>query len=316
MRLEVRVINIIEETPSIKRFTLQATNQSVLPDFSGGSHITTYISDPTGTVERHYSIFNTTSVKGLYEVAVRLAENSTGGSLYWHKQVRIGDVLTISYPKNYFQLSFQAKHHVFYAAGIGITPFLSMMNELTSKNSSFELHYAAKSKVQCAFYEYLRTKYPDQCHFYFSESEGSNRLSPTQLSNHRIGTHVYFCGPEMMIQEFTAAAKGYGYPTFNIHFERFAPPTRKEQQAFKVNFIKSGKQLEVSADTSLLEVLQKNGINVPYSCRVGGCGTCEVQVVEGEVVHLDSFLTEAQKGTNKVMLSCVSRGVGHLVLDL
>ena len=234
----------------------------------------------------------------------------------WHQNVQVGDVLTVSYPKNYFPLSFQAKHHVFYAAGIGITPFLSMMAELTEKNCSFELHYVAKSKEKCAFYEYLSKAYPDQCHFYFSEDEGTKRLLPDHLLNHRIGTHVYFCGPERMIQDFTTAAKTYGYPSFNLHYERFAAPSMKEQHAFQVTLKSSGKQLEVPANSSLLDVLLQNEVQVPYSCTVGGCGTCEVKVAEGEIVHFDSFLTEEQQSSNQTMLSCVSRGKGRLVLNI
>lgn len=314
--LQVRVIDSKEESPSIKRFTLQAMDQNELPPFSGGSHITTYLPHPSGKLERHYSIFNLTSEACLFEIAVRLAEDSTGGSRYWHQSVQIGDFLTVSYPKNYFPLSFQAKHHVFYAAGIGITPFLSMMAELAAKNLSFELHYAAKSKEQCAFYDYLGDVYPDHCHFYFSNGEESKRLSPAHLLDHRIGTHVYFCGPEKMIQEFSMAAKIYGYPSANIHVERFAPPVKKEMQPFQVYLQQQGKQLEITANTSLLDTLLQNGIQVPYSCRVGGCGTCEIKVAEGEVVHFDSFLTEAQQRSQRTMLSCVSRGKGSLVLDI
>lgn len=314
--LEVRVRNIIQETSTIKRFTLQATDGSYLPSFSGGSHITTFLPHSSGIFERHYSIFNTSSELGLFEIAVRLAENSTGGSRYWHENVQIGDVLSVSYPKNYFPLSFQAKHHVFYATGIGITPFLSMMEEVIEKNGSFELHYAAKSKEQCAFYDYLRKVYPDQCHFYFSDGEDKKRLLATQLLNHRIGTHFYFCGPENMIQDFTFAAKKYGYPSFNIHSERFAPPSKKDHNQFQVNLKRSDTQLLIPSDSSLLDILLKYGIKIPYSCRVGGCGTCEVKVMNGEVVHFDSFLTEEQQRSNQKMLCCVSRGKGSLVLDI
>lgn len=314
--LKVRVRNINDETSTIKRFTLEAMDCPKLPPFSGGSHITTFLPLPSGTLERQYSIFNTSLEPGLFEIAVRLAEDSTGGSRFWHQNVQAGDALTVSFPKNHFPLSFQAKHHVFYAAGIGITPFLSMMAELEEKRHSFELHYAAKSKEQCAFYEHLRTVYPDRCHFYFSDSEDTKRLSPKLLLDHRIGTHVYFCGPERMIQDFTSAAKSYGYPSFNIHLERFAPQVKREQKPFSVYLQRSGKQFEVTAKASLLDVLRKNGINVPYSCRVGGCGTCEVKVAEGEVIHCDSFLTEEQRRSKGIMLSCVSRGKGRLVLDL
>ncbi len=313
--IEVRVKSIKKETATIKRFTLQALNGSKLPPFSGGSHITTYLPHPDGVLERQYSIFNT-SGPGQIEIAVRLAEDSTGGSYYWHHQVRKGDVLKVSGPKNYFPLSFQAKRHVFYAAGIGITPFLSMMVELAEKNLPFELHYAAKSKEQCAFYEFLTRTYPDSCHFYFSDGEEKRRLSPIQLMEHPIGTHIYFCGPERMIEEFKSAAREYGYPSFNVHFERFAAPVKKEQHPFEVMLKQSGQKLAVPAKSSLLEVLRENCIDVPYSCRVGGCGTCEVKVVEGQVEHYDSFLTEDQQRSNRTMLSCVSRGKGRLVLDL
>lgn len=313
--LDIRIKSIKQETATIKRFTLQALNESKLPPFSGGSHITTYLPEKSGTLERSYSVFNL-SEPGLIEVAVRLAEPSTGGSEYWHHYVSEGDVLKVSYPKNHFSLSFQAKHHVFYAAGIGITPFLSMMAELAEENQSFELHYAAKSKEQCAFFDYLIQTYPGQCHFYFSEGEKPDRLSPNLLTDHRIGTHVYFCGPEKMINEFTSAAKSYGYPAFNVHYERFSPPVLKDSVPFAVTLKQSGKHLNVPADQSLLDVLRENGIDIPYSCRVGGCGTCEVKVAEGEINHYDSFLTEKQQSSNQMMLSCVSRGKGNLVLDI
>lgn len=314
--LKVRVVNITEETPTIKRFTLQAFDNKMVPFFSGGSHITTYLPHPSGTLERQYSLFNITAEKGLFEIAVLLGENSNGGSSYWHQSVHVGDELSVSFPKNYFSLSFRAKHHVFYAAGIGITPFLSMMTELAEKDHSFELHYAAKSKEQCAFYEYLQKAYPNKCFFYFSVGEETNRLSPKTLMDHRIGTHVYFCGPESMIQDFVIAANSYGYPSYNIHFERFQTPKDKERHPFQVILKRSKKMLEVPGASSLLDVLLQNGIKVPYSCRVGGCGTCEVKVIEGEVAHLDLFFTDEQLSSNQVMLTCVSRGVGQLVLDL
>ncbi|WP_260983634.1 PDR/VanB family oxidoreductase [Cytobacillus oceanisediminis] len=313
--IQVRVKSIKMETETIKRFTLEAVNGVKLPLFGGGSHIITYLPQPSGIMERHYSVFNL-SEPGVMEIAVRLAEPSNGGSAYWHHSVIEGDIVKISYPKNHFPMSFQAKHHVFYAAGIGITPFLSMMAELAEKNQSFELHYGAKTKEQCAFYNTLRERYPEECYFYFSEDENSNRLSPASLQDHRIGTHVYFCGPENMIEEFTETAKSYGYPSFNIHFERFAPPENREARPFTVTLQNSGMQLEIPKDRSLLDVIRENGINLPFSCKVGGCGTCEVKVAEGEVAHFDSFLTEEQQRTNQSILCFVSRGEGHLVLDL
>ncbi len=314
--LSVRVIDIKQETQFVKRFTLAPEDCCPLPPFGGGSHITTYLPHKEGILERHYSLFNTSRDRGVYQIAVRLNEDSSGGSRYWHECVLVGDVLSVSYPKNHFQLSFRAKHHVFYAAGVGITPFLSMMAELSQKDISFELHYAARSKEWCAFYEFLRETYLNECHYYFSQGSELRRLSPRHLVNHRIGTHVYFCGPEDMIHDFTEAARSYGYPSLNVHYERFALPQKKERNLFQVELKRSGLQLDVPPEHSLLEVLLEAGIRAPHSCRVGGCGTCEISVLEGQIDHYDVFLTEEQRCSQQMMLTCISRGQGKLVLDI
>jgi ferredoxin len=47
------------------------------------------------------------------------------------------------------------------------------------------------------------------------------------------------------------------------------------------------------------------------------CGTCEVEVVSGEVDHRDAVLTPEERAENESMMVCVSRCFsGRLVLDL
>lgn len=308
--------SITIETAKVKKFKLAPVNGATLPSFSAGSHITTYIRKDGLLLERSYSLNNNPDQTNMYEISILLSDSSKGGSLYWHTQVKEGDQLTISYPRNYFPLSFRAKHHVFYAAGIGITPFLSMMEQLQDNGGSFELHYAVKTRELCAFYSLLKNKYPHQCRFYFSEEKDSKRLIPSALLEHHIGTHVYFCGPESFIDQFAKAASQYGYPKSSIHTERFTPPVPKKLNSFLVE-LASGEEVRVEKDQTLLHSLIQSGIHVPYSCQVGRCGTCEVKVLEGEVDHYDQFLNEEQKKVNKTMLTCVSRAKSErLVLDL
>ena len=60
-----------------------------------------------------------------------------------------------------------------------------------------------------------------------------------------------------------------------------------------------------------------NGIEVPYSCTEGVCGTCETRVIEGIPDHRDSILTEAEQKANKSMMICCSGCKSEkLVLDL
>ncbi|MFS0577072.1 ferredoxin reductase [Sporosarcina sp. 179-K 3D1 HS] len=215
--ISVIVKDIIEESPNVKSFKLFSIDGYELPMFSGGSHITTYMNPPNQeTIVRTYSLINNSNKTGYYQIAIQLHDNSKGGAYYWHNHVKPGDCLKISYPGNYFLLSFQAQHHVFVATGIGITPFLSMIEDIDRTKETFELHYAAKSKEMCAFYQFLKTNYPEHVNFYFSEA--GNKMTTELLKNQSTGTHVYLCGSDEMMNEFSKAATALGYPGKSIHF--------------------------------------------------------------------------------------------------
>jgi ferredoxin-NADP reductase len=313
--IDVIVEEVKDESPQVKSFKLKAANGSSLPRSSGGAHITTIVQKDNGIIERHYSLTNDPDETSFYKIAIRRSDESKGGSIYWHDTIKVGDQLKISYPKNHFSLSFKAKHHVFIAAGIGITPFLAMAAELKKESKSFELHYAAPAKELCAFYPILTSNYSDETYFYFSR-EG-RKMTTELMKEQPIGTHVYFCGPETMVKEYAESAKAYGYPENSIHFELFTPPNMGPMYPFEVKLDKSNMVLQVPEGENLLDVLLKNNIQAPYSCKIGGCGSCEVDVLAGEVDHRDVFLTDKEKAEKNVILTCVSRAKkGCLVLDL
>lgn len=314
--IQVRVGAIHQETATIKRFRLYPLSGEPLPVFGGGSHITTIVKNGEEELERHYSLVShPTLQRDFYEIAIRRDDASRGGSAYWHDHMRVDDELEITFPKNQFALSFQAKHHVFYAAGIGITPFLTMMSDLKAEGKTFELHYAAKSKELCAFYDELREAYPTECTFYFSE-EG-NKLSHEGMQDHRIGSHVYFCGPQSMVQQFAEAAKEYGYSNKSIHFEIFAPQKFETMDAFQVVLKQSDKVIDVPEGETLLDTLLNCGVDARYSCKVGGCGSCEVEVVEGAVDHRDTFYSDEERKEKNIVMPCISRAKSkRLVLNI
>ena len=71
------------------------------------------------------------------------------------------------------------------------------------------------------------------------------------------------------------------------------------------------------ADASVYEVCKAAGVSVVGSCLEGICGTCETEVVDGDVDHRDSILNEEEKASNEFMMICVSRcRSGSLTLDL
>ena len=86
---------------------------------------------------------------------------------------------------------------------------------------------------------------------------------------------------------------------------------------FEVQLQKSGQTLHVSKDQSILKVLQDAGLDVPFSCSEGICGTCLTKVVAGTPDHWDMYLTPEEQAKGDVIMVCCSRSqTARLVLDL
>ncbi len=315
-QMTVCVKEIIQETHNVKRFVLSAVDGN-LPPFGGGSHIAVQIPDQSGnkSLLRHYSLIGSPfSDQSRYEIAVKKLDPSGGGSLYLHEKVKVGDSLQISGPYNYFPLRLEAKHHIFYAGGIGITPFLSMMKQLKTMDRSFQLHYFCRSRVDCPFCDELMQYFTAQSNIYFTSETDKTAALSASFEDVPNDTHLYICGPSGMIDDIHHMTTHAGYPNEHIHVERFSADLPNERNPFRVHLWQSKKEIVVAEDESLLDSLHKSGIHIAYACRRGICGTCEVTVQDGDVLHYDTFLTEDERKSK--MLVCVSRGKDRITLKI
>ena len=87
--------------------------------------------------------------------------------------------------------------------------------------------------------------------------------------------------------------------------------------SFELVLERSGLTLQVPPDTSVLDVIRGAGVSVLASCLEGVCGTCETEVIDGDVDHRDSVLNEDERASNEFMMVCVSRcKSARLTLDL
>ncbi len=86
---------------------------------------------------------------------------------------------------------------------------------------------------------------------------------------------------------------------------------------FEVHLAQRNLTLTVPPDQSILKVLQDAGVDVPFSCSEGICGTCLTKVKEGEPDHWDMYLTPEEQEKGDCIMVCVSRSKSpRLVLDL
>ena len=312
----VEVIGIEQVTPLIKHFKLAPVAGGSLPVFSGGSHIIVVMRGADRIHRNPYSLLGSPQQLDTYEIGVRRMEESRGGSHYMHDVVKIGSRLEIAHPVNLFALDKIARKHLLIAGGIGITPFLAQLEDLHDGGVPYELHYSVRSTEHAAFLEPLRRREGGRLHMYY-DSEGQAIAFGGLLGAQPLGTHVYVCGPAGMIKHVIDTAHACGWPDSHIHWEQFSAPPVGD--AFDAFLARSKIRVHVPPDQSLLESIEALGVEVPYLCRGGVCGFCHTKVLEldGELIHNDHFLSDADKAKAKSIMPCVSRArCKSLVLDL
>jgi len=314
LAVEVAAIDMV--TPLIKHFKLASADGGPLPAFSGGSHIIVVMRGAARMHRNPYSLLSSPRELDHYEIGVRRMEESRGGSHFMHDQVRVGSRLEIAHPVNLFALDKIARKHVLIAGGIGITPFLAQLEDLHDGAVPYELHYSVRSPEHAAFLTRLREREGENVRMYY-DSENQAVDFDGLLSNQPLGTHVYVCGPAGLINKVIATAKSCGWPDSHVHWEQFSAPPVGD--AFDVFLSRSRLTVHVPHDQSLMESIEAAGVEVPYLCRGGVCGYCQTRVLEldGELLHNDHFLSDAEKAKGDSIMPCVSRArCKSLVLDL
>ncbi|MFN3986984.1 MAG: PDR/VanB family oxidoreductase [Rhodocyclaceae bacterium] len=314
--IDVTVTQVRALTPVVREFTLRAPSGD-LPGYSAGSHVVVHMpgdaSEGGRGFRNAYSLLSDPADRSAYRIAVRLQASSRGGSRYMHARVAVGSRLQVSPPANLFAPDSRARHHLLIAGGIGITPFMAYVAELGARGGCFELHYAFHSGRSDAYVTQLAAELGSRLHGY-DAAVGQRLDVDAVLAAQPIGTHVYVCGPQTLLEGVRQSAARLGWPASRVHWEAFAAAAPGEP--FVVELARDGRRLAVGAEQSLLEALESAGVAVPNLCRGGVCGQCVTAYRAAAVEHRDSYLSDAERATH--LMPCVSRGCAgtRLLLDL
>jgi ferredoxin-NADP reductase len=313
--ITVRVVNIAYCAPDIHSYELMSPTGDELPAFTAGAHVELKLSNG---LSRQYSLHNRAGETRRYQIAVKLEAAGRGGSRHVHKEIRVGDLVSISAPINHFELTEGAAGYVLIGAGIGITPIIAMARRLREIDADFVLHYCGRSHESLAFLEELREICGDRLVLHIDGGDPARGLDAKRLVEELSpGTEVYCCGPASLNAAVRDAAPSERRGT--LHFESFAsaalPVPLPGDASHEVEIASTGQIVPVAAGQSVLDALRNAGCDVPSSCEAGTCGTCKVRLVKGEVDHQDFVLTDDEQRDS--MLVCVSRPVsGRITLDL
>ena len=301
-------------TPRITSFVLEAVSPIDELETTGyGAQAKLKL--PNGLI-RSYSIVSGDdggydTANNRFELGIALEENSRGGSRYFHETAKLDDIIQVGKITTDVNLVSSASSHVFICGGIGITAFAAILAGIKDINWNHQVYYGVRSFGDIPFRERLE-KLGDNVIIY-DKSKGERMDIDHIVKSMPWNSHLYVCGPNRMMVAAKAAVEAHKIAPNEVHYEAFAADISGDP--FEAEVVNKGKKvLKIKEEDTLLEALRREFGDFPSSCEVGNCATCKVTLVGGRVDHRGTALTPEEKQTS--MLSCVSRGIGRIQVEV
>ncbi len=298
-------------------------------DYKPGQFLTLRIpSDRTGSVARCYSLASSPHTDEHLKVTVK---RTTGGygSNWLCDNIRTGHLLEVLPPAGVFTPVDLTENLLLFAAGSGITPVISIVKSaLAAGNRDVVLVYANRSESSVIFAQELRelaARHPGALtvvHWLESLQGMPTPQRLATLSAAYTGHRAYMCGPAPFMDVVRAGLASAGVPKERIHAEVFTSLSGDPFAEVPVLEIDeddtdaAAVTVELDGEThdfvwprsaTLVDVMLSKGLDVPFSCREGECGSCACTVVAGEVDSPPSAILDAEDIANGYVLACQAR---------
>lgn len=307
-------------------------------DFAPGQFFTLVVPVDGVLLRRAYSA---SSRPGELGGRVRVSVKRIPGGKVSEKLVgsaRAGQKLTVLGPSGSFgpSASESPRHVVLVAGGSGITPMMSIAKTWLEREpgTSIDLVFGNRSERDVPFgdelaaLEHAHGSRFRVTHVLSEPNEGHTGLRglltcdvlARALEGRPNADEHYLCGPEPMREEARRFFRERGVQDARIFEEVFASPKSKSAAAsvpVELTVVVRGEKKRAlqQVGKTLLEAGLAAGIDMPYSCAMGGCGACKVHVVSGETTEDGAALTAAERAAGYA-LACTDRATGPCTLEL
>lgn len=305
---QLQIIKIITETEDAKTFVLQALKEEELI-YNPGQFITLVFKTPFGEKRRSYSFSSSPALNEPASITVKKVDNGEFSRMLLDN-TKQDDVLFTSGVSGFFQVSENiddTEQFFFLAAGSGITPCFSLIKTLLATTKKpVVLIYSNRQKTDTIFYNQLlslQQKHPEQFQikFLFSinadvyNSRLSNwllqQLLKKYLKAEKAKALFYLCGPFEYMRMITITLLNENISLQNIRKENFnslpriirPEPPDKDGHIVTIHFQNSIHKISVQYPNTILATAKQNGIEIPYSCEAGRCGSCAATCTKGKV---------------------------------
>jgi ferredoxin-NADP reductase len=304
--IQLKVVEIIEETPSTKTFRFERVDGS-FPPFRPGQYVNLFVDVDGVLTSRPYSISSSPDV----DVLDLTVQQKPGGFVtrYLLNELQVGDGLKSTGPQGYFYYEplIDGKDLVFLAGGSGITPFMSMIRTLLNEDNGpkIQLIYGSRVPGDVIFGEALSRLADEHETLDYSlvisePPEGYSGLSgflDVKLIHDQVGEiegkTFYICGPNVMYDFCLRALDEFGVPPHRIRREVYGPPEDVTQEpgwpeglsadeVFEIE-VQDHTTISAPAGEPLINSLERHGIVIPAVCRSGECSSCRIRLLSGKV---------------------------------
>ncbi len=266
------------------------------------------LTSPPKRVQKHIAI----TVKAMPE-----------GFLSGHlvRGVAPGTIVRLALPQGEFVLpNPPPRKMLFITAGSGITPVMAMLRTLDRRRTipDVVLVHSAPDAKEVLFRAELHRMEKSHDEFRLIErlTSRDGRLNFADLDTicpDWRDRQVWACGPENLLSDAESHWKGAGL-SGALHLEHFTAVFKAGAEGGHVRYAVSDKEVDIDGATTLLEAGEKEGIQMPFGCRMGICHSCTVRMVSGAVRDLRNGKETSGENTN--IQTCVTAAAGDCVLEV
>ncbi len=349
----LRLLSVEQETDSAVCITFDVPEGLKEKfNFIQGQYLTLRTILDDEEIRRSYSICS-----GVDDNKLQVAIKHIAGGAFsaFAFQLKAGDILEVMPPQGNFYTSLSSesiKRYLCICAGSGITPVLSIIKSVLSRepNSEVTLLYGNRNSASVMFKEqlsFVKNRYMNRFNwvnilsreeqdaevlFGRIDNRKGDELARKGLINLKGTSEFFLCGPESMISEVSRGLRANGVDESHIHYELFYASAEDAKEVVEKHHARAkqyGGQLSevlvtvagrssrfaLTADgENILDAAMANGADLPFSCKGGVCATCKARLMEGRVeMDLNHALTE-QEVAEGLILTCQAHPVSETVV--
>ena len=254
------------------------------------------------------------------------------GSNWICDNVRAGDSLEVLPPSGVFSPKHLDGNFLLFAAGSGITPVISILESvLVAGNGTVVLFYANRDESSVIFADDLRglaEKYPARLVVVHWLERLQGLPGADQIATFAapyLSGEAFMCGPGPFMDTVHKALADAGMPRERVHAEVFnslagdpfrdvevaeiSPEEAGDAATVRVTLDGETHELRWPRSQTLVEIMMSKGIDVPYSCQEGECGSCACTLLSGKVDMENSEILDPEDIESGYILGCQAKPV-------